>query len=424
MSTLPRRDKTLPTTDFEARLRLLVGQHAEEALQAGRISVIGFDRVKERFGPAWERLADRADRLARNVIERHLMPGDIFAAWQDASYVIVFASLDPEPAKMKCLMIADAIMKVLFGEDGGDLISIRSAVAQLEPGSDGVAGLTPDRFRAITPTATGRAGADTPEITPAKPEPTQKDPLSRLRFAYRPMWDSTLGALSAYLCVGLLPSSPDGDVYRDAESVLAGDPERMALLDFAMLARAAEDFARICRDGFKVLIILNVHFESIAAGARRRRYLEALAQSIPAAAVNLLVVEIADVPDGVLQSRMHELVAPLRPHCRGVSARVRLDSVNFVGLGGKQVHAVGCSIGTNETSEVTIIQHMGRFAREAEKCALPCFIHGIRSLSLTGAALGAGFRYVDGSAVAPPVDRPDRVSVFNLRDIYRTIASG
>jgi hypothetical protein len=409
-----------PPGDFESKLRQLVGEDATKALQAGRISLIGLDRVKEQFGDSWERLASRADRIARNMIERHLSPGDIFTSWQEASYVIVFASLDSEHAKMRCLLIADAVMKALLGENGGDLITIRSAVAQLEPGADGVGSLTADRFQTIA-----APGGGMPEAGPGAPaaaEPAPIDPIAGLRFLYRPMWDTARGALSAYLCVGSLPSPRDQGVFDDAERALGDDPEKIALLDFAMLAQAAADLQRILSSGFKVLVILNVHFDSVAAAARRRRYAELLAQSVPAAAANLLVIEIADVPDGVPQSRVHELVTPLRPHCRGVSARVRLGTIDFSGLSGKYVNAVGCSLAGCNAAEVTIIQHMGRFTRSAENCGLPCFIHGINSLSLTGAAVGAGFRYVDGSAVAPPVDRPDRITAFNLRDIYRSLA--
>jgi hypothetical protein len=45
----------------------------------------------------------------------------------------------------------------------------------------------------------------------------------------------------------------------------------------------------------------------------------------------------------------------------------------------------------------------------------------LRSVSITGAALGAGFRNIDGEGVAKLVDRPERVTLFNLSDIYRPI---
>jgi hypothetical protein len=408
-----------PGAEFEDRLRLLASQRTAETLQAGQISIIGLERVRERFGKSWERLADRAQRIARNTIERHLLPGDIFREWHDASYVIVFASLDPERAKMKCLLIADEVMKSLLGEEGGDLISVRSAVAQLEPGLGALLGLSPERFQAIGPDgAIGEHPAD-PDALPSVPASAAAAPTPTHRFAYCPMWDTTQGAISAYRCVAM-PEDDDAGFTGEADRAYANDPDKLAVLDFEMQAHVGKDLARLCADGRRVLVILSVHFDTIGSTARRTRYAQTLSRLVPAAAMKLLVVEIADVPDGVPQSRLHELVSPLRPLCRGMTARVRLESADLSGFGGNLVHAVGCSIAAQRSAELAIIQQMGRFSRAAEKAGVACFVHGISSVSLTAAAVGAGFRYVDGSAIAKLVDRPDRVSTFNLRDFYRS----
>src|SRR5665213_4006270 len=120
------------SADFERRLKALLGSGQAVALQAGRVSIIGLDRVKERFGVAWKRLAARADQITRNTIKRYLLPGDIFAAFGGTNYVIVFASLDNEGARMKCFLIAREVTKALLGEEGAELISVGTAVAQLD----------------------------------------------------------------------------------------------------------------------------------------------------------------------------------------------------------------------------------------------------------------------------------------------------
>ena len=407
--------------DFEDRLRLLASQRSAEALQAGQISIIGLDRVRERFGDAWERLAERAQRIARNTIERHLLPGDIFREWHDTSYVIVFASLDPERAKMKCLLIADEVMKALLGEDGGDLISVRSAVAQLEPGLGALLGLSADRFQPIGPdVGAGDRDAVPPDDAPAAAASAPAATTAPThRFAYCPMWDTTQNAISAYRCIALPEDAQETVFAGEADRAYANDPDKLAALDFEVQAHVVKDLARLCADGRRVLVILTVHFDTIGSTARRTRYAQGLSRLIPTAAAKLLVIEIADVPDGVPQSRLHDLVSPLRPLCRGMTARVRLETPDLSGFGGSLLHAVGCSIATHRSAELTIIQQMGRFARVAEKAGVACFVHGIPSVSLTAAAVGAGFRYVDGSAVAKLVDRPDRVSAFNLHDFYR-----
>src|SRR5260370_12687466 len=76
-------------------------------LHASRLNIIGLKHVKERLGPSWRHVADRADRIARNVIERHLGPGDIYATSGNDSYITVFARLSELEARVKCYLIGN-----------------------------------------------------------------------------------------------------------------------------------------------------------------------------------------------------------------------------------------------------------------------------------------------------------------------------
>ena len=77
------------------------------SLHASRLNIIGLKHVKERLGSSWRHVADRANRIARNVIERHLGPGDIYATSGDDSYITVFARLSELEARVKCYLIGN-----------------------------------------------------------------------------------------------------------------------------------------------------------------------------------------------------------------------------------------------------------------------------------------------------------------------------
>jgi hypothetical protein len=66
---------------------------------------------------------------------------------------------------------------------------------------------------------------------------------------------------------------------------------------------------------------------------------------------------------------------------------------------------------------------MNRFARAAERVSMPRYVHGAHTLSLVTAALGAGFNYIDGDAVAKLVDHPRHVAEFRLADLYGMVAA-
>ncbi len=406
--------------DFESRLALLLSQSTSGAFQAGRISIVGAERAQERFGTSWERLASRADRIARNAIERYLLPGDIYTVWRDMSYLIVFASLEPDRARMKCLLIADEVMKSLFGDEGSDVISVAGAVAPLVGGSGDAATLLDKLFA----TASDEAGSPSEDEVKLVPASARKSASEKFQFGYRPMWDTTLSVLSAYLCVPMLPGTDATAAFVDAGLAVGSDPEALAQLDFALQERVLADLSVMHSEHCRVLIVLCVHFETLAAAAQRRRYVEALARSVTAEAAKLLVIEIVDVPDGVHRHPTSSISRRRsgRIAVAVVSARLRVECATLNGgFSGARIHAVGCDIGVSQAPELTIMQQLARFSRAAEKAGLASFVHGLRSVSLSGAAVGAGFRYIDGEGVAKLVDRPERVTSFNLSDIYRPI---
>jgi hypothetical protein len=247
------------------------------------------------------------------------------------------------------------------------------------------------------------------------------DILSSLRFAYRPMWSPAHSVISAYICVPLVPTSDAGPVYGEAEMLLGNSVEDTVKLDFAVLAHVLTELETMVRDNRHLLLTLPVHFETLSSSLRRNAYARDLAAGLTAESMKLLVIEIIGIPDGVPQSRLIELITPLRTHCRAMTARVRLEVADFTAPKVLGILSIGCDIADSPGAELLVMQRMSRFARAGEKARLVTHIRGVRSISLLAAALGAGFRYIDGDAVSALVDRPRQILKFTLVDAYRPL---
>ncbi len=317
---------------FEDQLKAMLQQSGHRALLSGRVNFIGLQKVKERYGSGWERIADRAERMARTIIERHLVSGDIYTGINGLTFVIVFATLTPERAKVKCLAIADAITKALLGEQGGDLLEIKTAVTRV----DGTLGLESISFtdqlcaslegaeelqfteaparapRPALPAAPPPAGKAPPPALPAPPpagkapRPPRLDPLANLRFLYRPIWDRPRNVVSGYLCAAQVLSTDGSTVLGDAEALIEGDVDDRARLDERIRERALRDLAALFHEGRKLLVTLPVHFETLSAVGRRRDYLAAIDRELVDGAAKYLMIEIAGVPAGVPPARLVE----------------------------------------------------------------------------------------------------------------------
>ena len=425
--------------EFLGQIRRLLER--TPSLHASRVNIIGLKRIKERFGAAWQHVADRADRIARNVIERHLDPGDIYATWGEDTYITVFARLSEQEARVKCYLIGNEIVRTLLGEDAAEHLEVKTAVTrvdgsvdlqavgsmqQLFDGAEVISPLAPPPEpapQAPKPEAanpdTGLALVPIERDQPAVPESeaVRTNVLAGVDFVFRPMWDPTRNVIATYLCVPQVKLSDLNGAAGDASLAVAGDADATARLDGATIVRVKADLKAMAADGRRLIIAMPIHFETLCSAAQRRRCAAELG-AIPESMKQYLVVEVVDVPAGVLKSRLMEVTAPLRLHCRAVSLQVAIGTIDFTQVRGTGISSVGADIGHLAKSEFILMQQLARFQRAAEKAEVVTFLHGAQSRSLVAAAVGAGFHYVDGDAVAPTLARPDRIVPFQLADLY------
>jgi hypothetical protein len=410
----PSRHPDREEPDFDARVGDLLRRSGRPQLLSGRISLIDLGEIEQKFGSSWQRLADRAERIARATIERHLMPGDIYTAMEPLSFIVVFASLSAVAAQTKCLMIADRIRKTLLGDEGAEQFAVKASVSAIDSSFRLAADRPLDEVSQVNVVAHGADDAEHEPVEDADGS-CASDPASR--FWYRPMWHQPRNVVSAYLCV----DRPQAFSTGKALPADTASPAPHTTLDHDEAARdqVLSDLAGLVRSGRRFLLGVQVDFETLASAMRRREYAAGLARRLDGAAAELLILEIVNAPVGVPQSRLVAIIATLRPHCRGVLLRLPADTTEMNNLRGCGLTAVGCEILGGRGSEHTVLQHINRFSRAAENSGLSTYLLGANTRSIVAACVGAGFRYVGGDAVAEPVERPDQLVEFQLADLYR-----
>jgi len=428
------------SVNFAARLKKLFADGAPGATGSGHVCQIGLGKIKARFGASWERVADRAERIARNTIERYLARGDIYGALGGPAYVIVFAQLPEEKAKTKCLLIAQEIAKALVGENGADVLDIKigaatpdgtyslnevaiddrllrglAAIEQIEvPDQSG----DPDPASARQPGEAAQS-RDTPRAPPAGPS----DQFANLRLSYRPLWDRARNVVSTYVCTGTLPSS-DG-TWRDGPAATQENLAARGQFDEVVVMRALDHLDDLVRENRVALTVIPVHFETLGGSARRRRITQLLGERVGAAERKLLLIEIEGVPVGALHSRLVDIIAPLTSNCRAIMLRLSLDTTDFTVFKACGAKALGVDIAGHISSETVLMQHMNRFARSArERAGLAAYVLGADSSSLAVAALGAGFDYIGGEAIAKRVEDPRGLVEFSAANIFTGVNGG
>lgn len=412
------------------RLRILTAPGRDPGAKPGQVNLVSMLRIKERLGSQWAHHAVNADRIARNAIERYLLPGDIYARWKDTGYIVVFSTLDAHQAQIKCMLIGDEITKKLLGEDEPDLAEVHGVQVEADgelsfsplAGFEELVALTvggglphahqqEDASAALSPALFVEAEAPPTGTGYRKP-----DPLAGITYSFRPSWDPGRGVIAAYLCVPELFEEPSGR-RREAHLILGNDNSALETLDFTVLDHVISVLDGVVREKRRLLITAPVRFETLTSAANRRRYIDALSR-LSADAAALLVIELVAVPEGVPQARLLEISSPLRAHARAVIARLAPETADFAQFAGSRIAAVGCDISCQSGSELALMQQMARFSRGAAKAGIATYLRGIRTVSLATAALGAGFAHVDGDAIAAAIPLPRGIVQFSLFDLY------
>jgi hypothetical protein len=250
------------------------------------------------------------------------------------------------------------------------------------------------------------------------------DPFAELSYSYRPSWDPGRGVIAAYLCVPMLPEVPGSARRVPAARVLKDNGAALEKLDFATLHYAIGVAKGFVREKRRLLVTVPVRFERLCAAADRYRYLDVLDERLSPEAASLLVIELVGVPGGVPERQLIEICEPLRAHARAVIVRLCPDVTDFGPFAAARIAAVGCDLSDQTRSELALMQQMARFSRGAAQAGIATYLRGVSSLSLTAAALGAGFAHVDGDAVALMVDQPHGVVQFSLLDLYNPSFEG
>jgi hypothetical protein len=400
---------------------------------AGKIRLLDITGLRERFGSKWERMAQHVQRFFEAAIRRALKPGDTYCHLEELSYLIMFRDLSAAEAEFKCMSISEEVCKRLFGENG-QKIGLRNLVAHVGLARMPVGAAQEAELSAFLE----REGKETvvtqdtvvpsPAVLHDATERMLRLNLSRgldlqgrissheLRFAYRPIWDSTNKVVLTYLCQP--KAGPLGSCDEMSGSFCTADSESdQAFLDCRVLRECAERSVRLRMAGLRVILAVPVHFTSISHPRSWQEYAVALRQ-IPEAIARDFAFVIFGIDDGVPHIRLAQELPKLSKKAHRVFCAVdRWQGVSqrFAGTG---THGVGTALRECD-DEMQTISRIKEVARQAQGAGIGSFVLGLRSTSIALFSINSGVRYLEGPIVRPAVDDPRHGFEQGVEDLYK-----
>jgi len=402
--------------ELSAKLRRIFDRR--DPTQAGSIHLLGLGGLHEQLGPRWPAVAARVHQLTAKLLGQHLTPHDVWFRHGEEAYVVVFAQLGAEQARLICAKVMEELQVVLLGH--ADTESVRVHTAMREIGSEVL--LVPTSLKDMLTAVRSEAAADLAlaDRIAARPEGFRASGMARAGpplVRYRPVWDVQKQVLSLYMarCCRERPGRTPLWGYECLD-----DPEDMAAilaLDLHVAREAIETALELYENRFRFFLSLPLHFESLAVTARRQEVM-AVARSIPRHLLPFITYHLWAVPDGVPAGRLSELVSALKPFGRTVMMEMPGPGTDL-----SAAEAAGIRVGNLTLPPGASVERWApevtRFATHALRHRVMPAVEGVDSLAMEDHCEEAGVRFLSGDLIGGWVDVPEHVVRRSRTDFVR-----
>ncbi|HVV64677.1 MAG TPA: hypothetical protein VHC42_04360, partial [Rhizomicrobium sp.] len=237
-------------------------------------------------------------------------------------------------------------------------------------------------------------------------------PSSQCELVHRfvPIWDARAEAISAYRCI-VEPIEPEADVKTPADRARAALRVALEALDrsVAALEKGASRSERF-------LIHLKVSFETLTSPVARMEFVSAC-RGLSHELRPYLVFEIGELPVGVPQSRLNELVTTIKAFGRGVTAEAALRNPTLTMYQGIGLQAIGLNLARQQDSLTRI--EIERLAASAKRFGMLAFLSEIPNAALVEFARGQGVQWLSGPAIAKALPEPGPMFRLSSESILR-----
>lgn len=355
-----------------------------------RVFLVRLDRLRETVSRTWPQVRHAVHHLIATQAEAQLGPDGFAVRYDETSYLVV---LGRDNTGVLDRIVSRIGAELLGRPDGAGILDVLPVTAVEENGLVCGAGTAPVAAPPAAPAMDmGAVEDDIPLV------------LGDAEYHYFPVWDVRRNIVLSYQC---LPVWPDvGGRPLDEEQMAArfADPRMQVGLDLETLHAATTRLDEILERDAMASFLVPVHFETLIDDRVMPRYLKSLHDSA-GGWMERIHFEIIRAPVDIREDRVVHAVSRIRPFCRHVFLRLRADLdadlSRFARLG---VMGVGLDLYHDERAEDDVMGTLEAFAGQISAQGLHTYVLGLRSVSLSVAAVCAGFDYIGSREIAASLE--------------------
>jgi len=382
-------------------------------LERGCVIVIGLEAIRDEAAARWDKMRQAIYLNLESLLRQKLGATDYYSQLDELSFLVSMPAASSDEAQILCVSVAHDLHKNLLGHC--DIAQLRISRAT---------GLEGDTLRcestegAALARIVSQAGlkvsgrtADGDCLLPARraaPSPASPDASSIHRFT--PLWDVQNEAITTYRCVTVVETS----LFETIQPHASFKSELTDLI--ARLRFATDTLARHLASGRKYLLSLPISYDLLGSPVARME-VASLCRNLSSAMRPYLQFEIGEMPYGVPQSRLSELVGSLRPFCRGVTAYLPARIPSYAAYQGAGLSAIGLSLCAGIVANTDMSSEVFKLATAAQRLHLKSFVLDVPNCDMLLSAHRLKVNAMSGHMIGKAAPMPEPVRRLPLTEI-------
>lgn len=383
---------------------------APELVLKGCVYIIGLERIRAETEPRWDKVRDSVWNHLENLLRQRLAPTDFYAALDEQSVLVSLPSHTPAEGYICCQRIAHDLHSVMLGPCPPEELSVWRARYR----ADGV--LTRDTAEILT----------APDIQAAIARTADSDPHHMARMGgfgthqpkiafhhqFQPVWNARSETVMTWRCVSITEPRLDDSLARTAR----------ARLELSVTLSRIRHVARVLGEnraaGQRFLIWLPLPLELISAPLSRAEITAAL-REIDERLHPFLLLEIEDLPRGMPQSRLSDIVSMLRPYCLAVLAQLPARTANYRAYQGTGLSGIGLSLSSETVRGAEMLSEIFKLGVAAKSQDIHGYVLDVPDQETLAAARAHGVTLMTSPLIGAALEAPRPARRLSADDVIQ-----
>jgi hypothetical protein len=377
-------------------------------LARGCVNIIALDEIKSEAGPRWEKLRGSVSAHLESLLRQKLGSSDFFVQLDDTAFLVSMPETSAEASQIFCLRIAHELHTSMLGHC--ELRHLRLAKAvRLDDDEIQTAEIAGPELVHLASMAGLDCISESERLAARRAAPRAAAPKAReFSHRYMPLWDAQREAITTWRCVTDPAPGASPAASLDLKVELAAALSR--------IAHGARSLSEHMKVGTRFLVSVPLSYDTLTSPTGRMEIASAC-RALSAALRPYLIFEIGDLPYGVPQSRLSELVCILKPFCRAVAAVLPPRTSNFGDYQSAGVHAIGISLAAMGAGAGEMENEVYKLCLAAKRLHMLSFVLDALTSDAVRLARGHGANLISSPLVGSAVASPSAVKRLLARDV-------